>query len=164
MSVGDVVRAVEDDIPPWLRKLVWLMDDAVRIPGTKQGVGLDALLGAALPGAGDALTGLTTIALVYVAWKKGVPGAVIARMVMQQALDYGIGTIPVVGDVFDVFNRANKRNLELIEKHEHRAAAPTWKDRAWVALALLIATSLVALPLAVAFYVVSRAVAYLRGD
>lgn len=162
VNAGDVVRAAGDDIPPWLRKLVWLMDDAVRIPGTRQGVGLDALLGAILPpGAGDLLTGFTTFALIAVAWRKGVPGVVIFRMVMQQLLDLGVGSIPIVGDIFDVFSRANRSNLELIEKHRHTREAMTYKEWLWLGLALLFAVGLVLLPIVLLYVVVTRFVAWL---
>lgn len=159
----EVLAVAGDDIPPWLRKLVHVMDDAIPIPGTNQAVGLDAILGAILPGAGDALTGLTTLALLYVAVKRGVPGAVLFKMVGQQLIDFGLGSVPVVGDVFDVLNRANKKNLELIESHARGTAELTASDRLFIALAVMIAIGLVVLPFVVAGAVVAALVKLVRG-
>ena len=63
-----------------LDQLAWLMDRAIRIPGTRITVGLDALLGL-LPVGGDFLTGVIQSAIVLVAlYRYRVPRAVAARM------------------------------------------------------------------------------------
>ena len=159
----DVLAVAGDEVPPWLRKLVHVMDDAITIPGTTQGIGLDAILGAILPGAGDALTGLTTLALLYVAVKRGVPGVVLLRMMGQQLVDFGLGSVPVVGDVFDVLNRANKKNLELIEAHSRGGAVATAKDKVFVGLAVLIAIGLVLLPIAIAVLAIGAIAKLISG-
>jgi len=161
LKAKDVLAVAGDDIPAWVRRLVWLMDDAIKIPGTEVGVGLDAIIGAFVPGVGDALTGLTTLALLYVAVKRGVPAPVVFRMIGQQVVDFGFGSIPVVGDVFDVLNRANRRNLELIEKHAGSAAPATFRDRALVGLAILLALGLVLLPIVIAVAAITALVRYL---
>lgn len=137
--------------PPWLRRLVYVMDDLIRLPGMDRGIGLDPIVGFLFPGFGDVLTALTTLALLGVAIRRQVPGVVLARMVLQQLVDMVLGSVPIAGDVFDVLNRANRQNLELIERHAREGVAPTAADRAWVAVAILIALGLVVLPFVVAY-------------
>jgi hypothetical protein len=92
------------------------MDRAIQIPGTRITVGLDALLGL-LPVGGDVLTGLVQTAIVLVALLHyRVPRAVAARMAANVLLDTALGSIPLVGDVFDVFFKANTRNLKLLHQ------------------------------------------------
>jgi len=104
-----------------LEQLAWLMDRAIRIPGTNVRVGLDALLGL-FPVGGDVLTGIVQAAIVLVAlFRYKVPRPVAARMVANVLLDIGLGSIPLVGDVFDIFFKANTRNLQLLnEVQTHR--------------------------------------------
>jgi hypothetical protein len=100
-----------------LERVAWLMDRAIRIPGTKITLGLDALLGL-LPVGGDVLTGFVQAALVLVALKHyRVPRAVAARMAGNVLLDIAIGAIPLLGDLFDVVFKANTRNLKLLEPY-----------------------------------------------
>jgi hypothetical protein len=128
---------VEHDVqvPPGLEgldKLAWLMDRAIQIPGTKITVGLDAILGL-LPVGGDVLTGIIQTGIVLAAlFHYKVPRAVAARMAANVLLDTTIGAIPLVGDAFDVFFKANTRNLKLLAKvqeqrlqHKPVATAPS---------------------------------------
>lgn len=151
LSSSELTKAAGDKAPPWLRKLVFAMDDLVPIPGMDRGIGLDAIIGFFLPGVGDALSALTTLALIGVAVKQKVPGVVIARMVLQQLVDMIVGTIPVAGDVFDALNRANRQNLELLERHAQTRLVPTLADRLWVVLAVLVGLGLVVLPFVVVY-------------
>jgi hypothetical protein len=103
-----------------LEWLAWLMDQAFVVPGTNIRVGLDALLGL-LPFAGDTITGLIQAGLVLVALHRyRVPKAVAGRMAANVLLDIAVGSIPLFGDVFDVFFKANTRNIQLLrEAHAH---------------------------------------------
>jgi hypothetical protein len=103
-----------------LERLAWLMDRAISIPGTKISVGLDALLGL-LPVGGDVLTGIVQAALVLIALRHyRVPRSVAARMMGNVALDIAIGSIPLLGDLFDVAFKANTRNIKLLEPYRPR--------------------------------------------
>jgi hypothetical protein len=103
-----------------LERLAWLMDRAITIPGTKITVGLDALLGL-LPVGGDVLTGIVQAALVLIALRYyRVPRSVAARMMGNVALDIAIGSIPLLGDLFDVAFKANTRNIKLLEPYRPR--------------------------------------------
>jgi hypothetical protein len=119
-------RAIADDdereasVARNLERLAWLMDRAIAIPGTKITVGLDALLGL-LPVGGDVLTGIVQAALVLIALRHyRVPRSVAARMMGNVALDVAIGSIPLLGDLFDVAFKANTRNIKLLEPYRPR--------------------------------------------
>ena len=105
-----------DGLPRWAHFLVRQLDDVVRIPGTQVGVGWDALVGLAVPAVGDGLTGLGSVSLLLLALRQRVPTATLIRMVIHIALDVALGCLPVVGDVFDLFWRSNRRNLRLLER------------------------------------------------
>ena len=144
-------------VPPWLRVLVSWMDDAVPVPGTGMRVGLDALVGLLLPGAGDALTAVSHVALLWTAFRAGAPRVVLARMVWNVALDAIAGTVPLAGDVFDVFFKANRRNLALLERHGGQGGVrvrATPADYAVVTVAILSVLLLLGLPVMVGVLIV----------
>lgn len=93
----------------------WL-DDRFRIPGTRFRVGLDGLLGL-VPGVGDAATGLLGAYIVGRVWQAGVPKHVLLRMGGNVLLDTLLGSIPLVGDLFDFGFKANRRNIDLLLRH-----------------------------------------------
>jgi hypothetical protein len=86
------------------------MDSAFMIPGLNRRVGLDAVLGL-VPGVGDALSAALASYIIWEARQLGLPRWKIARMIGNVAVDTAIGVIPFAGDVFDVFFKANERNL-----------------------------------------------------
>ena len=97
-----------------LQRLAWLMDRAFTIPGTPIKVGLDAILGL-IPVGGDVLTGFVQTGIVMVAMTHyRVPKAVAARMAANVLLDVAVGSIPLVGDMFDVAFKANTKNVKLL--------------------------------------------------
>ncbi len=99
-----------------LRRLSKVMDNAIAIPGTKIRFGLDPILGL-LPGGGDTVTGGISAYIVVEAARMGLPPEVLYKMVGNILLDSFAGTIPVLGDIFDVGWKSNVKNIELLEKH-----------------------------------------------
>jgi hypothetical protein len=99
-----------------------VLDEAIRIPGTNIRVGLDALLGL-LPGGGDVAAGVFSGIIILQAARAGVPTPVLGRMLGNVLLDVVVGSIPLLGDVFDVAWRANSRNVRLLEAWLDRPAA-----------------------------------------
>lgn len=99
-----------------LRRVSKLLDNAITIPGTKISFGLDPILGL-LPGGGDTVTGGVAAYIVVEAARMGVPRDILWKMVGNILIDSFAGTIPVVGDLFDVGWKANVKNIELLEKH-----------------------------------------------
>jgi hypothetical protein len=150
-------RGTDVALPHWLHLLVGVSDDGLRIPGTRVRFGLDALLGTLLPGAGDALGGVTALSLMYVAWRRGAPGDLLFRMLGNATLDVAFGSIPIVGDVFDLGFHANRRNLTLLEDHlrQRTQRARAKRLTAVLAMGLLVVLMLLMLAAAVGLVVFS---------
>jgi len=109
-----------------IERLADWLDSRFRIPGVPVRFGLDALIGL-LPGVGDTATSLAAFYILQAASRHGVPKLTIARMAMNLAVDYLVGSIPFVGDAFDVYWKANRRNVELLRQHAR--ANPVAKRR-----------------------------------
>lgn len=95
--------------------LARLMDSAFVIPGTRVRAGLDAVLGL-VPGVGDLAAGAIGLFLVLQARELGASRWLQARMLGNLLLDTALGSVPLVGDAFDVLFKANLRNLKLLQK------------------------------------------------
>jgi len=98
-----------------LERLSWLMDDLFRIPGIGWRIGLDALVGL-IPGFGDTATSLASFYILASAVRYGVPKVTILRMGLNIGIDYVMGSLPVVGDLFDAWWKSNRMNVELVRK------------------------------------------------
>ncbi len=96
-----------------LKRIAWLTDTAWRIPFTKIRFGLDPLMGL-IPGAGDFVMLAVSVYTLLLAHKAGAPQNLLVRMAGNIALDFGAGSIPVVGDLFDLVFKSNVRNLKLL--------------------------------------------------
>lgn len=97
------------------RNLASLLDAAWAIPGTKIRFGADSLLGL-IPGAGDVLTSGLSAYLLYGAWRHGTSKWTLARMSGNILIDLLFGSIPLLGDLFDLVWKSNQRNVRLLEK------------------------------------------------
>ena len=98
-----------------INALATLLDTALVIPGTTVRFGLDALIGL-FPAVGDIITTALSLFIVHEAYQLGAPRHVIVRMLGNVALDGVFGTVPLVGDAFDVLWRANRRNMRLLRE------------------------------------------------
>ena len=99
-----------------LRQIAELLDGQFRVPGTNVEFGLDALIGM-VPGIGDILSGGISLWLIREARRLGAPRWLVARMMWNVAVDVTVGIVPVVGDVFDMAWKANRKNMELLKRH-----------------------------------------------
>ncbi len=119
--------------------LAKLMDSQFKIPGTSIRFGWDALIGV-VPGIGDFATFLVSGYMLTVLVKNGASGFVLARMVWNIVLDALVGSIPVLGDMFDVAFKANQRNMQLMREHYHegRHRGSAWKLIIPILLLLLL--------------------------
>jgi hypothetical protein len=99
-----------------LRTLTHLLDNAIPIPGTPYRIGLDPLLGL-IPGGGDIAGAALSAYIVISAAKFGLPRESLLRMVLNILLEFVVGTVPVLGDFFDVAWKANVKNMELLDTH-----------------------------------------------
>lgn len=98
-----------------LANLARLLDDMFHIPGTNIRFGLDPLIGL-IPGFGDFITSIASFLIIYAGWQRGLPRVTITRMVANVAIDTLLGSVPIVGDVFDVAWKSNRKNLNLLQR------------------------------------------------
>ncbi len=111
-------READRPIPDlkWVDKITHLMDSRFRIPGTKFRFGLDPILGL-VPGLGDATSLAVSGALIYNMARHGASRKLVILMAGNVLLDAVVGSIPVIGNIFDFFSKANERNIRLLKGH-----------------------------------------------
>lgn len=107
-----------------LRRLAHWMDTAFRIPGTKYRVGFDSIIGL-IPGVGDVATAAASAIIIHEAVRIGLPSHKIAKMTFNVGVDMVVGSLPLLGDLFDIGFKANKKNVEILEKHLEQSTAAT---------------------------------------
>jgi hypothetical protein len=129
--VGQVDKGVE--------RLGWLMDDLFRIPVLGWRFGLDAILGL-VPALGDTTTSLVSFYILASAVRYRVPKVTILRMALNIAIDYVVGSLPLVGDLFDAWWKSNQMNVELLKRRATVSAAAAEKGRAsdWLFVGTII--------------------------
>jgi hypothetical protein len=117
-----------------LHSLEFLLDEAFVIPGTGIRFGLDGIIGL-VPGLGDVLAGLLSLVIPLAAWVRGVPYVTLARMAANLGIGVLVGSVPLLGDIFDIAWKANRRNYRLLRRHLGAPRRHTWRD--WGFLLLL---------------------------
>ena len=148
-----------DDIQPVsggvtrARALARLLDDLIRVPGTKIGVGLDPVIGL-IPGLGDVIGGAMSGYILLVAAKEGVPTSVLTRMLGNIALDSLVGVIPFLGDLFDFGVKSNRRNIDLLERYLGAPSQTQAASRGVVALLLLAIVLIIAGAIAAGIWII----------
>ncbi|PZD71964.1 hypothetical protein C1752_04342 [Acaryochloris thomasi RCC1774] len=102
-----------------LRRLAFLLDNSIPVPGTKFRFGLDPILGllGIAAGSGDVVGGAVGAYIVSQAARMGVPSDVIWQMVGNILLDSLAGLVPGLGDLLDFAWKANTRNMALLDQH-----------------------------------------------
>ncbi|WP_258163011.1 DUF4112 domain-containing protein [Rhizobium sp. TH2] len=99
-----------------LQNVAMVLDTAIAIPGTNIRFGADSLLGL-VPGVGDFAGALVGLAIVNEARRLGVPADKMGRMIANIGLDTLVGFVPLLGDVFDMYFKSHRRNVQLILDH-----------------------------------------------
>ncbi|NVK54113.1 MAG: DUF4112 domain-containing protein [Alteromonadaceae bacterium] len=98
------------------QKLANLLDTSIKLPFINFRIGADALVGL-IPGIGDVLMLLVSLRIVMLGKKLGLPKGQLKVMVRNCVMDFGLGFIPVVGDIVDFFYKANQANVRIMEKY-----------------------------------------------
>lgn len=130
------------------------LDNQFRIPGTETRFGLDFIIGL-VPGAGDiASLGISSV-LVLTMVRYGASGRVILQMLWNIFLDTTVGAIPILGDIFDLYFKSNRRNFELLKQHYGDGAYQV--NGLWIVFMVLIL--LIALFIGM-IYLVAKVVAF----
>ena len=112
----ETITAADEAEMARVERLARLMDTSVRVPVLGFRMGLDGLIGL-IPGVGDAASLLPAAYIIYAAYRLGVPNNILARMLVNSGADAALGTVPLIGDIFDIAFKANRRNVELLRRH-----------------------------------------------
>jgi hypothetical protein len=99
-----------------LHRYAWLLDNSIPIPGIGYRIGLDPIIGL-LPGIGDAIGAILSMVIVAEGARSGIPRVILLRMAWNIAVEMVLGTIPLLGNLFDMTWKANVRNVRLLEKY-----------------------------------------------
>ena len=111
-GIEEVPNSVDEAAVRRMRFVANLLDDSIRVPGTEFRIGIDPILGI-VPGAGDAVAAAMSVYIVLESARLGVPFLTLLRMIANVTLDFAIGSVPVVGTLFDTVWKANQKNVEL---------------------------------------------------
>ncbi len=105
------------------------MDDFIRIPGTDVLFGLDPILGL-FPGLGDMVASLVGVAIMGEASRRGESRMALVTMALNILANAAIGSIPIVGDLFSVWFKSNRRNHDLLQKALSTKISPADREKA----------------------------------
>ena len=122
-----------------LQRLSWLMDDLIRVPGLGWRFGLDAIVGL-IPGFGDTATSLVSLYILVAAVRYRVPKVTLLRMGLNIGIDYVVGSLPLVGDLFDAWWKSNQRNVALLGQRATVSASEARQGKLsdWLFVGLII--------------------------
>lgn len=98
----------------WVERLSVLMDSRFRIGNFR--FGLDPILNF-IPFAGQIATFIISLVLVTVMCRNGASGKIAIKMLLNVTWDALLGSIPLLGNIFDFFNKANDKNIKLLREH-----------------------------------------------
>jgi len=98
-----------------IEKLSWWMDESIRLPWGSR-IGFDGIIGL-IPGVGDVSTMIVSIYIIKEARRHGAPLSLVVRMLAHVGIETVLGVIPVIGDLFDFYYKANTKNIKLLKKH-----------------------------------------------
>ena len=116
-----------------LRRLGYLLDNSIPVPGTGFRFGLDTVIGL-VPGVGDLASSALSLYIVLEAARLGVPRPLLLRMGWNVAVDALVGSVPLLGDLFDAGYKANLRNLALVQQHVGQPGSSRKASRGFAAL------------------------------
>jgi len=103
-------------LEPLFKWLALIMDDFLRVPGTKFRIGLDPLIGL-VPGLGDTASAIVSALALIQAARRGIPKILLARMAVNILVNELVGIIPGLGDAFSFWFKSNARNYRLLQQH-----------------------------------------------
>src|SRR5687768_1137442 len=120
-----------------LRRLGYLLDNSIPIPGTRFRIGLDAIVGL-VPGVGDLVGGGFSLYIILQAARMGAPASLLARMGWNLLVEVVVGAVPFLGDLFDAGFKANMRNLALLDQHAQSPVRSRRASRKFVAVLVIL--------------------------
>ena len=145
-----------------LRSLEILLDEAFRVPGTSFRFGIDGIIGL-VPGLGDVLAGLLSLVIPVAGWIRGVPYVTLIRMGLNLGIGVLVGSVPLLGDIFDMAWKANRRNYRLLQMHLREPRRHTWRDWVFLLILFLVLTLIFTLPVLLFVWLMKWLIHYGRG-
>jgi len=144
--------------------LSFLMDRCFQLPGTRLRFGVNSLL-LFLPIVGDLLASMISLTILSIGLSHyRVPRIVAARMLLNSLLDGVLSSVPLLGNLWDVYFKADTRNVRLLRQYVGQAEAPsTWRHWVWVVSVLVLLAALFALVVTGAVFLVGAAVRALQA-
>ncbi len=109
----EVLPPAESGPEALMRCLARVMDDLIRVPGTKWRIGLDPIVGL-VPGLGDGAANLLSAGALVLAARGGLPKLVLLRMALNVIINGIFGMIPIFGDMLSFWFKSNRRNYKLL--------------------------------------------------
>jgi len=133
-------KANKARVEPLFKLLATVMDEFLRVPGTRFRFGLDPLIGL-IPGLGDTASAITSAMTLIYAARCGLPKILLARMSLNILINEIIGIVPGIGDAFSFWFKSNSRNYELLQRHWGAPRKPRTSD--WLFVAAILAVLVV---------------------
>ncbi len=149
-------------LEPLFKWIALIMDEVIRVPGTKFRFGLDPLIGL-IPGIGDTSSALVSAFALVQAVRLGVPKILLSRMALNILVNEVVGIVPVVGDAFSFWFKSNARNYEIIKSHRLGPNVVRRSDWLFVLGVLFVLVLVVCAGLAVSFLILGAMVRLLSG-
>jgi Domain of unknown function (DUF4112) len=150
------------DLEPLFKWIAFIMDEVIRVPGTKFRFGLDPLIGL-VPGIGDTSSALVSAFALIQAVRLGVPKILLSRMALNILVNEVVGVVPVVGDAFSFWFKSNARNYEIIKNHRLGPSVARRSDWLFVVGVLVVLFLVVCAGLAVSFLILGALVRLFLG-
>jgi len=153
------------EIEQSLERLSWIMDDLFRVPVLGWRIGLDAIVGL-IPGLGDTATSLVSFYILAAGVRYRVPKITLLRMGLNIGIDYVLGSLPLVGDLFDAWWKSNHMNVDLLRRRAQVSAEEAKHGRLsdwfFVGMIILVLVGLAVGAAAVSVLVIMAVVRMLR--
>lgn len=130
-------------LTPASRKIAWILDEFIRIPGTNFRIGLDPILGL-VPGGGEILPSIIACFLLADARRHGLPFKLLVKMSGNVLLNALVGAVPLAGDAFSAWFKSNSRNYAMmqrfLESHHGDQSAGSWWPLLFIVGTLILVT------------------------
>ena len=154
-------EAKNSQLEPLFKWLAVVMDEFLRVPGTKLRFGLDPLIGL-IPGLGDTASAIASAMTLIYAARCGLPKILLARMSLNILINEVIGIIPGIGDAFSFWFKSNSRNYELLQRHWGGRRRPRKTDWLFVVAVLAVLVLVVAAGLVVSVFALQELAKFFR--
>jgi hypothetical protein len=154
-------KGKQRQLEPLFRWLAQVMDEFLRLPGTKLRFGLDPLIGL-IPGLGDTASAVVSAMTLIYAARCGLPKILLARMSLNILINEVVGIVPGIGDAFSFWFKSNSRNYELLQRHWGAPRRPRTSDWIFVVAILILLLLVVIGGLLVSFFVLQEVARFFR--